>query len=121
PALQAAETARSANRPTSDLTAYDLYLRGYELVLTAGKIPEALGVFEQAIARDPHYGAALAWAAVCCFRLCMDCRSKDPVADTRKGRDFAQRAMRAAGDDRGTLANAALALNFFGEDIRSTT
>jgi TolB-like protein len=29
PALQAAETARSANRPTTDLTAYDLYLRGH--------------------------------------------------------------------------------------------
>src|SRR6202047_2771900 len=28
PALQAAETARSAGRPTDDLTAYDLYLRG---------------------------------------------------------------------------------------------
>src|SRR5204862_8068598 len=27
PALQAAETARSASRPTADLTAYDLYLR----------------------------------------------------------------------------------------------
>jgi hypothetical protein len=27
PTLQAAETARSANRPTNDLTAYDLYLR----------------------------------------------------------------------------------------------
>ena len=27
PALQAAETARSVNRPTKDLTAYDLYLR----------------------------------------------------------------------------------------------
>src|SRR5438132_1199484 len=29
PALQAAETARSANRPPSDLPAYDLYLRAY--------------------------------------------------------------------------------------------
>jgi len=27
PALQAAETARSAGRPTNDMTAYDLYLR----------------------------------------------------------------------------------------------
>ncbi len=27
PTLQAAETARSAARPTTDLTAYDLYLR----------------------------------------------------------------------------------------------
>jgi adenylate cyclase len=29
PALEAAETARSAGRPTNDLTAYDLYLRAY--------------------------------------------------------------------------------------------
>src|SRR5712692_9025762 len=29
PALQTAETARSASRPTSDMTAYDLYLRAY--------------------------------------------------------------------------------------------
>jgi adenylate cyclase len=32
PALQAAETARSANRPTTDLTAYDLYLRDHAVV-----------------------------------------------------------------------------------------
>src|ERR1700693_5001484 len=31
PALQAAEAARSSARPTEDLTAYDLYLRGYAL------------------------------------------------------------------------------------------
>ena len=35
PALQAAETARSANRPTSDLTAYDLYLRAYAMFSTS--------------------------------------------------------------------------------------
>ena len=34
PALQAAETARSASRPTNDLSAYDLYLRH---VLVLGK------------------------------------------------------------------------------------
>jgi len=32
PALQAAETARSAARPTNDLTAYHLYLRAYAMV-----------------------------------------------------------------------------------------
>jgi hypothetical protein len=37
PALQAAETARSANRPTNDLTAYDLYLRGYAMYLTTAR------------------------------------------------------------------------------------
>jgi adenylate cyclase len=43
PALQAAETARSANRPTSDLTAYDLYLRAYEMYFASAQlIPDAL-------------------------------------------------------------------------------
>jgi hypothetical protein len=36
PTLQAAETARSAGRPTSDLTAYDLYLRAYAIGLVVG-------------------------------------------------------------------------------------
>jgi hypothetical protein len=35
--LQAAETARSAGRPTADLTAYDLYLRAYAMGRVVGK------------------------------------------------------------------------------------
>jgi adenylate cyclase len=65
PTLQAAETARSASRPTNDLTAYDLYLRAYAMFLSSSRqIPEALRLMEQAIARDPHYGPALAWATM---------------------------------------------------------
>jgi hypothetical protein len=60
PALQAAETARSAARPTDDLTAYDLYLRAYAMFLSSARqIPEALRLLERAIARDPRYGPAL--------------------------------------------------------------
>jgi adenylate cyclase len=58
PALQAAETARSAGRSTKDPTAYDLYLRAYAMVLSSARqVPEALRLMEQAIARDPRYGA----------------------------------------------------------------
>jgi adenylate cyclase len=118
PALQAAETARSANRPTADLTAYDLYLRAYAMVLSSVRqVPEALCLLEQAIARDPRYGPALAWAAICCLRLVFDGRSEDQVADSLKGIDFARRALEVAGDDPGTLANAAQVLAYFGEDI----
>jgi TolB-like protein len=118
PTLQAAETARSANRSTNDLTAYDLYLRAYSIVLgPASLIPDALRLLEQAIERDPHYGIALAWAAICCQRLCMDGRSEDPEADRHKGADLARRALQVAGDDPVVLANAALALTWFGEDI----
>jgi adenylate cyclase len=118
PALQAAETARSAGRPTADLTAYDLYLRAYAMVLSSTRqAPEALRLLEQAIVRDPRYGPALAWAAQCCFRLLVDERSEDREADRRKGIDFARRALEVAGDDPGILANAANALAYFGEDI----
>jgi TolB-like protein len=118
PALQAAEAARSANRPTNDLTAYDLYLRAYPtLWSSARQIPQALRLLEQAIARDPRYGPALAVAALCCFRLLYDDRSEDPGVDRLKGADFARRALEVAGDDPGVLANAAYALAFFGEDI----
>jgi TolB-like protein/class 3 adenylate cyclase len=118
PALQAAETARSAGRPTNDLTAYDLYLRAYAMVLSSARqIPEALRLMEQAIARDPRYGPALAWAALSCHRLLLDGRSEDPAADRLRGADFARRALELAGDDPGILANAALALAYFGEDI----
>src|SRR5271167_294424 len=37
PALQAAETARSAGRPTADLTAYDLYLRAYAMFYSSSR------------------------------------------------------------------------------------
>ena len=118
PALQAAETARSAGRPTADLTAYDLYLRAYAMVWSSARQkPEALRLMEQAIARDPRYGPALAWAAICCRRLVMDGRSGDREADRLKGADLARRALQVAGDDPGVLANAALALAYFGEDI----
>jgi TolB-like protein/tetratricopeptide (TPR) repeat protein len=118
PTLQAAETARSADRPTADLTAYDLYLRAYAMVWSSARhIPDALRLTEQAIARDPRYGPALGWAAFCCYRLLLYNRSEDRAADRLKGTDFARRALEAAGDDPSTLANAAQALAYFGEDI----
>jgi TolB-like protein len=118
PALQAAEAARSVGRPTADLPAYDLYLRAHAMIWSSARqISQALPLLEQAIARDPCYGPALAWAAYCCFRLLLDGRSDDPMAHRLKGIDFARRALEVAGDDPGILANAAQALAYFGEDI----
>jgi TolB-like protein len=120
PALQTAETTRSATRPTADLTAYDLYLRAYAMFLSSSRqIPEALRLMERAIQRDPHYGPALAWAAICCHRLLLDSRSEDREADRMKGANFARRALEVAGDDPGILANAAFALGYLGEDINA--
>ena len=118
PALQAAETARTAGRATPDLTAYDLYLRADALYLSsAARIPEALRLLDEAIACDPRYGPALARAAVGYHRLIYDNRSGDREGDRRKGIDFARRALEVASDDPLTVVNAAFALAYFGEDI----
>jgi TolB-like protein len=120
PALHAAEIARSANRPTNDLTCYDFYLRAHAMVVSSSKqIPSALRLFEQAIERDPSCGPALAWGAICYMRRCQDGLSEDPEADGRQGENFARRALQVAGDDPGTLVNAAFVLAYFGEDINT--
>ena len=118
PTLQAAETARSRTRPTSDLSAYDAYLRAFAMHLESAKQnAQALDLLEQAITRDPRYGPALALAAYCGVRLVWDGFSKNPEADARKADDYARRALQVAGDDPGTIANAALSLAHLGEDI----
>ena len=120
PTLKTAETVRSANRPTSDLTAYDAYLRANAILTTSGdQISQALALLEEAIGRDQNYGPALALAAICCFRLCADGSSENPTMDRLKGMDFGHRALRMARDDPAALANAAFALGWFGEDIGS--
>ncbi len=119
PTLQAAEMRRSAARPTTDLTTYDLYLRALATIfpVTRERIFEALGLLEQAIALDRHYGPALAWAAICHMVLIRDGWVEAPETNRRKGVDFARHALEVAGNDPGILANATLALAYFGEDI----
>jgi len=118
PALQAAETVRSARRPTSDLSAYDLYLRACAIYFPSHRrMREALALLEQAIRRDPQYGAALGLAGLCCTHLATDASAPDREAIRQKGIEFGRRAVEAAGDDPGVLADAALTLAVFGEDI----
>ena len=117
PALQAAETARSAHRPTRDLSAYDLYLRA----LAMSPTPQAFQVLEEAIARDPHYGPALALAASWSMNLVSDGAAPDRDANRQKGIGFARRALAVAGNDPGVLADAAFALACFGEDVVAMT
>jgi len=119
PALRAAETARSAARPTTDLDAYDLYLRAVAAFypITKERILRALGLLKRAIAIDPHYGPALAWAAICHLRIYREGWAEEPEATRRMGIELAWSALEVAENDPGTLTNAAYVLTLSGENI----
>jgi tetratricopeptide (TPR) repeat protein len=74
-------------------------------------------LLEQAIAIDRHYGPALAWAAICHFRLVTDGWAKDPETSRRKGIDLARQALQVGENDPGILVNAAIVPGYFGENI----
>jgi TolB-like protein len=119
PALQAAEIRRSADRPTHDLTAYDMYLRARPAIDSFEKdqIVQALDLLRQAIKRDPHYGPALALAAACHHQLDTNGWTDDRETNRRIGVNLARQALRVGGDDPDVLAPAAFVLARFGEDI----
>ncbi len=119
PTLEAAEIRRSAERPTNDLSAYDLYLRALPHLLSFDREqnPLALDLLGRAIKRDPQFGPALALAASCHAQLDLSGWADDRDTNRRTGVDLARRALRAAPDDPDVLASAANALALFGEDI----
>jgi TolB-like protein/class 3 adenylate cyclase len=123
PALLAAEIRRSAERPTSDLTAYDLYLRALPLYESGEKNQtiEALELLGQAIGRDPRYSLALALAAQCHAHLHVSGWTDDPELHRGRAVDLARRALSGAGDDPNTLGRAAHALGYSGGDLDAAT
>jgi TolB-like protein len=119
PTLEVAETRRLADRPTSDLTALDFYVRALPDLDAFAKngLVRALDLLGQAIERDPHYGPALALAAHCHQGLEVNGWTEDPEATRRTSVDLARRALRAGPEDPNVLALAAFVLGYFGEDI----
>jgi adenylate cyclase len=119
--LQAAEIRLSAERPTSDLTAYDLYLRARSIGSTYEKdrIAQALDLLGQAIAREPRYGPALAQAAT--YRVDLEnydwAQSSDAEENRRTAIELSRQAVSLAPDDPGVVGRAAIVLGRFGEDI----
>jgi adenylate cyclase len=121
PTLQAAEMRRSFDRPTADLTAYDLYLRALAPIrsgeLEKERYVQGLVTLRRAIERDAGYGPALAVAGLCHLALDAAGWTNDVAANQREGVELARRALKAAGDDPGVLGNVAYVLAYFGEDI----
>jgi TolB-like protein len=119
PTLQAAEIRRSSERPTGDLTAYNLFLRALSDWSSREKhrLVRALDLLGRAIERDPQYGPAFALAAHCHQLLEVRGWVEDPEAARRTSVDLARQALWVAPDDPDVLAFVAFVLGYFGEDI----
>jgi len=121
PTLLAAEIRYSTERPTNDLTAYDLYLRARAVASSYERehLAQALDLLDEAIAREPRYGAALALAAT--YRVDLEnydwADDREEEANRHTAIDLAREALRVAADDPGVLGRAAMVLGRFGEDI----
>jgi adenylate cyclase len=111
----------AVDRPTNDLTAYDLYLRARSVASTYERehLAEALDLLGQAVTRQPRYGAALALAAT--YRVDLEnydwVNDREAEENRRTAIDLAREALSVAADDPGVLGRAAMVLGRFGEDI----
>jgi len=119
PTLQAAEIRRSSERPTSDLTAYDLYLRASPNAFSWEKdrVVEARELLSQALHHDPAYGPALALKAWCYLLLDVNDWTENRETNRRDGIALARGALQITADEPNVVANAAFVLGYFGEDI----
>jgi TolB-like protein/class 3 adenylate cyclase len=121
PTLQVAEIRYSVEHPTNDLTAYDLYLRARSVASSYERehLAQALDLLEQAIAREPRYGLALAVAAT--YRVDLEnydwADEREEEENRRAAIGLAREALSAAADDPGVLGRAAMVLGRLGDDI----
>ena len=119
PTVEAAELRRAHDRPTSNLSAYDLLLRARHLwrVWDKEALREAIGLLEQAVARDPDFALAYALAANLHTLMAINGWSEDRANSVRLGLDFARQAMRAGAEDPEVLTYVAASIMQSGGDI----
>jgi adenylate cyclase len=118
PVMMDAEIERATERPTSDLTAYDLYMRTLPLFRAWAREPaaECMKLLHKAVARDPNYGPALSILALCHAQNFMSGWGEGPAIEIKLARELAERALAAAPNDPVTIGMAAGALTNIGED-----
>jgi adenylate cyclase len=102
----------ASDRPTADLTAYDLFLRALPLIRAWAREPnqQAIALLEQAVERDPRYGLALASLALCHSQNLWSGWCEDPAVERELAITWARRALEVAPDDPSTVTSAAGAL-----------
>jgi adenylate cyclase len=102
------ELARAATKPPNNLEAYDLVLRGRDLLsrLTRSANAQARDLFERAIALDPNYGPAYVGLGQVDMRASNQGWTQDPGEALERAEKLAQKAITL--DDLNSSAHALL-------------
>lgn len=121
PTVQAAEGRKASDRRTSDMTSYELYLRGWKLAwnIDRTEVHEALNLLNQAIERDPNHARALAATAACHGQVYSFLWSDDVERHRCLGLDLAHRALKLAADDPEVLAWSGFTLFCMRDDLQA--
>jgi TolB-like protein/Tfp pilus assembly protein PilF len=110
--LEKAEIARAKGKPTENLDAYDLYLRGMANAYrwTRDAHGEALRLFYKAIELDPDFASAYGMAARAYAWRATNGWVTDPAREVAEAARLSQRAVELGKDDAVALASAGMAV-----------
>jgi adenylate cyclase len=115
PTLREAEINSSLRKPTTSLSAYDLYMRAMAAFRTVApdSLRTSLELTGRAIDLDPNFGRALALKALCLMHLHTD---DGPAARSAEALRLAQAAL-AANDDWEALTTGAMVMALMGGNV----
>jgi TolB-like protein len=121
PRLESAEIARARRKPTDNLDAYDLVLRGMaeHRRWTREGVTEALRLFTAAIALDDGFANAHSLASICYHERAASGWMADRKAEVAEALRLSARAVDLARDDAAILARAGSALAMMGPSIEA--
>jgi adenylate cyclase len=119
PLLLDAEIRHASEHPTTDLNAYQLYLRAMPHIRAWSREDnlQAIALLEQAVECDPRYGMALASLALCHAQNVSSGWADNIAHEREQSIAWARRALEAAPDDSSAVTSAAGALLNTGEDV----
>jgi adenylate cyclase len=118
PSLRKAEIERARRKRPDSLSAYDLFLRALTPMnkLRPEANAEALTLLEQAIAIDPGYAPALAYAALGHEQRLLHGWSTAPETDAATAVELARQALAIDSGEAAAIAMAGFVLTFVGHD-----
>lgn len=119
PSVSQAEMERAKRKPTSNLDAYDFYLRGdaAHFEYSSDATDRAIDLYEQAIALDPQFAQANAALAVTLSARKAWGWSADPESDKSRAITCARTALRLESHDALVLARSAMVLAFNSNEV----